>query len=233
MLKSARYLLVFTAFLTVTGCENARFGNREKGALGGTAVGAGLGAIVGNQFGHPGAGVAIGSAFGALSGAAIGQGMDNQEDQANAADRRLDEQDRELRENRRLIDQLRAGGIDARETKRGIVMNLPDVLFEFDSSRLTREAESKINTIADSLHGLSDRQNIAVEGYTDSVGSESYNQRLSEERARSVARALEHDGIASRRLSVKGFGESKPVASNATEHGRSENRRVEVIVERR
>lgn len=225
-------LTILLIGLTLSGCEGTRFRSREKGALAGGALGAGLGAIVGNQVGSTGAGIAIGSAFGAVSGGLIGNEMDHRDDQFADNDARLAAQDRELAENRRMIQELRASGVDARETKRGLVMNLPDVLFEFDSSHLTPDARRKISHIADTLQ-RSPGRTVAVEGHTDSVGTAVYNQKLSEARARSVAVSLEGNGVPRKRMSIQGYGEARPIGSNATGAGRSQNRRVEVILENR
>ena len=223
--------LILSIFTLITGCAEARFGAREKGALTGAAAGAGLGAIVGNQFGSPGAGIAIGSGIGALTGGAIGEGIDRNDARSNENDARLRDQERALSENRRMLNELRARGTDARETERGIVVNLPDVLFEFDRARLTPESKSTTRDIAKVLRDYPQRR-VAIEGHTDSVGSNEYNDRLSEARARSVAYALEDEGVSSRRVSVRGFGETRPIASNDTASGRARNRRVEVIIER-
>lgn len=222
-------LLIF--FSLIAGCANSRFGAREKGALTGAAAGAGLGAIVGNQFGNPGAGVAIGSGIGALTGGVIGEGIDRNDERFAANDARLRQQDRELAENRRMLDELRAGGAEAKITDRGIVVNLPDVLFEFDRARLTPESRSTTREIAKVLRNYP-QKTISIEGHTDAVGSHAYNDRLSEARARSVAVALEDQGVSSRRMSVRGFGETRPIASNDTSSGRERNRRVEVIIEK-
>ncbi len=231
--KGIRLVLsVFFVGLLVSACEGSGFRAREKGALTGGALGAGLGAIIGNQVGSTGAGIAIGSAFGAVSGGLLGNEIDNREDRLDDNDRRLQAQERELAENQRLINELRASGVDAKVTNRGVVMNLPDVLFEFDSSNLTGNSRRKIQGITDALKQSPDRA-VLVEGHTDSVGSDVYNDRLSIERARSVVRALEHEGVDSRRLTARGFGESRPVASNDSSIGRGQNRRVEVILEKR
>jgi OOP family OmpA-OmpF porin len=74
---------------------------------------------------------------------------------------------------------------------------------------------------------------VAIEGHTDSIGTVEYNQRLSEDRAHSVAAQLVREGISRGRMSTRGFGEAKPIASNKTEAGRTRNRRVEVIIENR
>ena len=216
----------------LSGCEGQQFGAREKGALGGAALGAGLGAIVGNQVGNPGVGVAIGSGFGALAGGLLGEGMDQQDRDLAEREDRLDAQEREIQENRRLLEELRSRGVDVRQTARGVVVNLPDVLFEFDSARLTSSARATARDIARALRDVPGRR-ISVEGHTDSVGTVSYNQRLSESRARSVADALVDAGVSSQSIKTRGYGERDPVASNSSEVGRQRNRRVEVVIQNR
>lgn len=230
-MRKTLILTLLIAFSFITGCANTRFGAREKGALTGAAAGAGLGAIVGNQFGNPGAGVAIGSGIGALTGGVIGEGIDRNDERFAKNDARLRQQDRELAENRRMLDELRAGGAEARITDRGVVVNLPDVLFEFDRARLTPEARGTTREISKVLRNYPNRS-VLIEGHTDSVGTEIYNQRLSDARARSVAVALEDQGVSSRRISTRGFGESRPIASNDSEAGRTRNRRVEVVIQK-
>ncbi len=225
-------LLFLTLTLAFNGCENSRFGAREKGALGGAAVGAGLGAIIGNQVGSPGAGVAIGSAIGAVSGGLIGNQIDANQQVLDDREARLKAQERELEENRKIIDELRRRGADVRSSDRGVVVNLPDVLFEFDSARLTTAASRTVREIASVVGGIPDRR-ISVEGHTDSLGTVAYNQKLSENRARSVAQELSTNGISRRQIVTRGFGESDPISSNQTENGRRRNRRVEVVIENR
>jgi outer membrane protein OmpA-like peptidoglycan-associated protein len=202
---------------------------REAGALAGGALGAGLGAIVGNQVGSSGAGVAIGSAFGALSGGLIGHAVDSQSDRLDVAEEQLGRQQREIDENRRLIAELQAKGADAYETNRGVVVNLPDVLFRFGKASLTPAARDTAHDIARVIAKTS--RHVAVEGHTDSVGSSSYNRALSRDRAMSVADALRSRGVKSKRMVVRGFGEDRPMESNDTSEGRARNRRVEVVVE--
>lgn len=202
--------------------------NTAVGALGGTALGAGLGAIIGSQTGDAGRGVAIGAAAGALGGALVGTGLDAGERENNQIRSDLDRQQAQIDENQRLIDELRRRGADAYRTDRGVVVNLPDVLFEFDRAGLTYDAQETVREIADVVRTAPGRS-IAIEGHTDSVGSDSYNQRLSEDRAASVARELRSEGAGS--LRVRGFGESRPIASNTDSVGRARNRRVEVIIE--
>lgn len=224
--------LCLSSILALAACEGREFGARETGALGGAALGAGLGAIIGHQTGATGAGIAIGSAFGALSGGLIGNEIDNQDRAISATDERIAAQDRMLEENRRLIDELRSRGADVRTTERGVVVNLPDVLFEFDSARLTPDARRVAADVARAVQSAPGRR-ISVEGHTDAIGTIEYNQRLSEDRARSVASELVIEGVPRSRIATRGFGETRPLASNKTAPGRQRNRRVEVIIENR
>ena len=121
--------------------------------------------------------------------------------------------------------------VKTEETSRGLVLTMrDDVLFAFDSARLQPGAEDALDEVANFLKEYPDRA-IAVEGHTDSVGSDAYNDRLSRERADSVAHYLEHVGVPSSRIDGEGFGEQRPVAPNDNEAGRQQNRRVESVVE--
>ena len=136
------------------------------------------------------------------------------------------------REKAELRDQLRQqlnSILETRESARGLIVNLSDVLFDTASSNLkagTREKLAKVAGILLSHRGLK----LQVEGHTDSVGSADYNQRLSENRAVSVRAYLVEQGIAPNSIGTAGFGETAPVASNDTPTGRQQNRRVELIV---
>jgi len=104
------------------------------------------------------------------------------------------------------------------------------VFFNTDSADLTEDAENKLKIIEKLLRKFPDRE-IRVSGHTDSTGSPVYNQKLSEARAKSVLDALKRIGeIDSKRMSYQGFGETKPVAPNTTKEGRSQNRRVEIMI---
>jgi OOP family OmpA-OmpF porin len=111
------------------------------------------------------------------------------------------------------------------------VVNLPDILFEFGAARLTGEAQRNVSDITEILNKEAGGRQISVEGHTDSVGSFSFNQDLSERRANSVARELEYNGVPRNKIRSRGYGESRPIASNNSDQGRARNRRVEVIVE--
>jgi len=104
---------------------------------------------------------------------------------------------------------------------------LRGVTFAFDSDEVTEASSVTLDVAADTLRECPNVR-TAVEGYTDSVGSEAYNQGLSQRRAESVSSYLSSRGISPSRLSVKGYGESNPIADNSTEEGRALNRRVEL-----
>ncbi|MEQ8798850.1 MAG: OmpA family protein [Salinisphaeraceae bacterium] len=106
---------------------------------------------------------------------------------------------------------------------------LKGVTFEFNSDRLTADAENRLDNVVNALMTAEDID-VRVEGHTDNIGSDAYNQELSQDRADSVKRYLVEHGIEPGRMTTEGFGESKPVASNETDAGRAENRRVELHV---
>ena len=107
-----------------------------------------------------------------------------------------------------------------------VLSDLGNVLFAFDSAQLTSEAQALLADVSTRLTGAS-LISVRVVGHTDSVGSEAYNQELSERRARSVADFLVAQGVPAEKLSNEGRGESQPVADNASDAGRAQNRRVE------
>ena len=136
------------------------------------------------------------------------------------------------REKAQLREQLRVQLntiLETRETARGLVVNVSDVLFDFDSANLKPGAREKIARVAGILRSHPDLK-IQVEGHTDSVGSDGYNLRLSERRADSVRVSMVQQGVNRDEIGTAGFGESKPVATNGTAVGRQQNRRVEIVV---
>lgn len=104
---------------------------------------------------------------------------------------------------------------------------LQDVNFEFDSAQLTVNAEQILNGVADKLRA-NENVRVRIEGHTDAVGSDSYNMDLSQRRADSVKSYLASQGIPERRMQATGYGEEQPIASNDTDQGRAQNRRVEL-----
>jgi outer membrane protein OmpA-like peptidoglycan-associated protein len=119
--------------------------------------------------------------------------------------------------------------LQTRDTARGLIVNMSDVLFDtakFSLRPLAREKLAKVAGIVSGHPGL----RLDVEGYTDSVGGDEYNQRLSEQRGTSVRDYLIHQGMAGSSVTAKGFGKAEPVASNDTAQGRQQNRRVELVI---
>jgi len=119
--------------------------------------------------------------------------------------------------------------LNAKQTERGTLVTFGDVLFDFDRADLKSNSRDSITTLANYLIKNPDRK-VIVEGYPASKGSASYNQGLSERRANAVKNALVHAGVDPSRIVAQGYGKEYPVASNATNSGRAQNRRVEVTI---
>ena len=127
-----------------------------------------------------------------------------------------------------LLSQFNAV-LQTRDTARGLIVNMSDVLFDtgkYSLRPLAREKLAKVAGIVSGHPGLS----LAVEGHTDSVGTDDYNQRLSEQRGGAVRDYLTHEGMAAGSVTSRGFGKADPVASNDTSQGRQQNRRVEIVI---
>jgi outer membrane protein OmpA-like peptidoglycan-associated protein len=122
------------------------------------------------------------------------------------------------------IEQLKA-----KQTDRGLVLTLGDVLFDTGRASLNPGAAMKLDRLAAFLNDHPDRR-VQIEGFTDSVGGDAYNQDLSERRAEAVKAALAMRGIDPSRISTEGYGKAFPVASNSDSGGRQLNRRVEVVI---
>lgn len=217
MLKPFRLAIPFATAALLAGCATTdpQTGQTQRsktgtGAAIGAAVGAAAGALSGDGSTSRRDRALIGAAAGAAAGAGIGAYMDRQENQ--------------------LRESMRGTGIEVDRRGDDIVLNMPSsVTFGFDSSELTTSARSALNDVASVLTQYTDtRVNIA--GHTDSTGDAGYNQRLSERRAESVGSYLAQSGVARQRLQMRGYGESQPVASNDTEQGRAQNRRVEITL---
>jgi len=210
---------------------------REKGALVGGGIGGAAGAIVGAAVGNPGAGAAIGTALGAGAGALVGDRLQKRDQELTAQQQQIEQQKQEISRNQQLIDDLKKQNLEARETERGVVVNLPDVLFEFGKANLTGEARAKVGGISEVLNNQAKGRRVSVEGHTDSIGSDAYNQKLSERRAENVASALESGGVSAERVTAKGYGKRYPVAPNSSPEGTdnpagpAKNRRVEVVIQ--
>jgi outer membrane protein OmpA-like peptidoglycan-associated protein len=119
--------------------------------------------------------------------------------------------------------------IEGKQTERGLLVTLGDVLFAFNKSELTAQAGPRLDKLASFLKQFPQRK-LLVEGYTDSVGGDSYNMQLSERRAAAIRDALVQRGVDASRIVTKGYGKAYPVAENGTVDGRALNRRVEVVI---
>jgi outer membrane protein OmpA-like peptidoglycan-associated protein len=149
--------------------------------------------------------------------------------QTAEADRQRQEAIRQKEEMRaRLLAQLNQV-LQTRDTARGLIVSMPDVLFDFNKYTLKPEARERLARISGIVLAYPDLK-LQVEGYTDSIGSDEYNQTLSEKRAEAVRDYLVSSGVSMNNVAAQGLGKTDPVADNATAAGRKLNRRVEMIV---
>lgn len=179
-----------------------------QGALIGTATGAGLGALIGGDR----KGALIGGAAGAALGAGVGVYMDRQQ--------------------RKLQEQLAGTGVEVQRQGDNLVLQAPSnsqVNFAYNSAQITPQAASVLSQIGATLNQFPETL-VTVAGHTDSDGSDAYNLDLSRRRADSVVQFLSSQGVNYARLQAMGYGESQPIASNASEAGKAQNRRVEILI---
>jgi len=146
--------------------------------------------------------------------------------QAQAQAQQADQQKEEMRQ--RLLTQLNLV-LQTRDTARGLISTMSDVLFDFGKYSLKPEAREKLAKVAGILLAYPGLQ-VQVDGYTDNVGSDEFNQTLSSERAQSVHNYLVSQGVQASAVTAQGFGKTNPVAPNETAAGRQLNRRVELVV---
>ena len=139
---------------------------------------------------------------------------------------RLEERQKSLFDS---LKQLKAQFATISREARGTIRSLSELQFEFDKAVLRREAEINLAKVAVILAQYPEMR-IQVEGHTDNIGKEDYNQKLSERRAAAVHDFLVEQNISASRMSTAGFGMTQPVASNATEEGRQKNRRVDLVI---
>lgn len=196
--------LLLASFLP--GC--ASMSKTQEGAAIGGAAGAVLGGIIGNQAGSTAKGAIIGAAVGGAAGAIIGHQMD---EQAEALEEELP-------------------GAEVERVGEGIQVTFDSgILFDFDSYSLRPEAREHLMNLAASLADYPDTE-VLIVGHTDSSGADQYNQTLSENRANSAGDYLIRAGVVPSRVKTMGLGETEPVATNDTEEGMQQNRRVEVAI---
>lgn len=206
--------MAICSLMLLTACAEP-LSKTQKGALIGTAGGAAAGALIGQAAGKDTKstllGAGIGAAVGAGSGAGIGYYMDKQEAKTREALKSVE-------------------GVNVERDGNNLNVSFrSDNQFKVGSAVLQSGAQSDLNRFADVVKEF-DKTNITVIGHTDSVGSESTNQKLSEDRAAAVRNLLVSRGVASGRVTTLGLGEGKPVADNSKEYGRQLNRRVEIVV---
>jgi outer membrane protein OmpA-like peptidoglycan-associated protein len=209
-MKKNWIVLSVVAALILSACA-APATRQEKGALIGMGVGAATGAALGQAIGHnTGAtvlGAAAGAVVGGVAGSMIGDYMDRQE-----------------RDFQNQMARMQGASMQRQGNNLAITFKT-DVLFDVNSYRLKPGAFDEIDRVAGILNRYPDTR-VDISGHTDSTGSEQHNYTLSEARARAVADALAGAGVNPRRISARGYGEDRPIASNATESGRQLNRRV-------
>jgi outer membrane protein OmpA-like peptidoglycan-associated protein len=214
----SKILVAIAATLALTACTTtnpytgqSQLSNTAGGGLIGAGGGAVAGAIIGAAVGgDPRVGALIGAGAGGLTGAAIGNYMDQQEAELRA--------------------QLQGTGVSVTRVGQNLILNMPsNITFATDESVVQPGFNSTLVSVALVLKKF-DKTIVDVYGHTDSTGSASHNQTLSQRRAVSVATILANQGIDQRRFYIEGKGSNSPIASNATESGRAQNRRVEIQI---
>jgi outer membrane protein OmpA-like peptidoglycan-associated protein len=198
---------IAAALILLAGAGCSSMNKSQQGAVIGAGAGGVVGAVVGHAAGSTATGAIIGAAVGGAAGAIIGHQMDKQA--------------QELQQN--------IPGAVVQRVGEGITVTFASgLLFDFDSDAVRGEASHNLNTLAESLEKY-DNSDLLIVGHTDDVGTEGYNQGLSERRADAAADYLRLRGVR-RSIRTVGRGEGEPIASNASEDGRSKNRRVEVAI---
>ena len=203
-------IMLTMAFLT-DGCTTDPFTGEQKmsktawGSLIGAAGGAAVGAAVSKDHRK---GALIGAGVGALSGGAVGYYMDQQE--------------------AKLRQRLQGTGVSVTRQGDNIILNMPgNITFQTNSADINANFYNVLNSVVLVLNEYN-KTLIDVMGHTDSTGTDAINQPLSERRAASVGQYLIAQGIDARRVATQGFGSKRPIASNDTPEGRTQNRRVEL-----
>jgi outer membrane protein OmpA-like peptidoglycan-associated protein len=186
----------------------AMLSKKGNGALIGAGAGGTVGAVIGNQTGSTARGAIIGAVVGGLAGTIIGNQMDQQA---------------------KGIQQTVAGATVERVGEGIQVTFASGLLFAFDDEQILPAAAENLRNLAASLNQYPNT-NVLIVGHTDASGTADYNQALSERRAQAAADFLVSQGVSASRLRTVGRGETEPVATNATDAGRAQNRRVEVAI---
>jgi outer membrane protein OmpA-like peptidoglycan-associated protein len=210
MIRKSLVLVLIAAFaFACASTTNDPNKKTKRGAAIGAVIGGVAGAIIGNQSGNNRTGAIAGAAAGAAIGGVVG--------------RRMDKQEQELRQIEGVeVTRPSEGEINVQLTN--------DILFDYNSASLRSASRTTLNSLGQNFRQYPDNR-IFVEGYTDSTGTDAYNQRLSEQRAAAVADYLIDQGVSAGAITVYGYGESRPKADNTTAEGRQLNRRVEIHIQ--
>ncbi|AZI31807.1 OmpA family protein [Kaistella carnis] len=211
--KTSIAALFISTSMVMTSCEAVKnSNNQQRGTVIGTSAGAVLGGVLGNNIGK-GKNAPLGAVLGGIVGGVAG----------NVIGSKMDKQAKEIKET--------LPGAEVERVGEGIRVTMKEnmVNFAFDSSNLTSSAMANLDKLVQVLSNNPDT-NINIYGYTDSKGSDSYNLSLSDRRAAAVKSYMMSKGIASSRMMTMGMGEQDPIASNDTDAGRAENRRVEFAI---
>jgi outer membrane protein OmpA-like peptidoglycan-associated protein len=204
--KSVPFALAVATVVASSGC--ASLNNKEKGAAIGAAGGAIVGGVVGKATGSTARGAIIGAAVGGAAGVIIGHQMDQKAKAIQAS----------------------VPGAEVTRVGEGLVVTFDSgLLFDFDSSVLRDASKANLDNLASNLSSFGDSKLMLV-GHTDAQGTDAYNLDLSRRRSAAVAAYLESHGVSSTRVETVGKGELEPIASNDTDAGRQQNRRVEIAV---
>jgi outer membrane protein OmpA-like peptidoglycan-associated protein len=149
--------------------------------------------------------------------------------QAQLAKQQADQAQEQTAQIRERLKQQLNQVLQTRESARGLIVNMSDVLFDFNKFTLKSEAREKLAKVSGILLAYPGLK-MQVEGYTDNIGSDEYNQKLSDQRAGAVRDYLVSQGVSDGSISARGLGKSQPIADNSTNSGRAQNRRVEMVV---
>lgn len=203
----SRFLRATLAALILASSASCAMNNRGKGAVIGATAGGIAGGLIGNNNGSTTRGAIIGAVIGGAAGAIIGNQMDQQA--------------KELEQN--------IPGATVERVGEGIQVTFESgLLFAFNSDVIQSQARANLTELANSLSRY-DKSSLMIVGHTDDVGSDAYNEDLSQRRASAAASYLRTRGV-DRSIATRGVGEREPVATNTTDAGRQKNRRVEVAI---
>jgi len=204
--RALRVAVLIPVAISATAC--ATWGKKETGGVIGATAGAAAGAAIGNNNGSTARGAILGAIIGGTAGAIIGHQMDQQA--------------------KELKDEIPGASVE--RIGEGIQLTFASgLLYDFDSDAVKASAQQNLRNLAESLRKYPETELLIV-GHTDATGADEYNQLLSQRRAMAASNYLASLGINSTRLHTAGRGKFEPIATNDTEDGRTQNRRIEVAI---